>query len=400
MSRDFTPMELYLADKQLHNTLRKSSIILKTDEGEKEAFPISEKVKERWPEITFLFYSMALEMSEANLVEAEKQALDEIERCIEKLEREEIVLTESDEMYPVQKWFVGSPDFYYRIRGDEEFLTWTKGFIEKKARELIRDTPQEWYGNSNKEITEVTDESLAVLLSESFQRAGVNISPEEILQASFEVGSGDHPIRDLDNAEKIMKGYYITDKEAENAFSGEGITHIAKIDSFGDKLYLSDFEAGQIATATGIRVIKSFPKIRDAAYMRKASGALYPDTPENRKAISTYLRKNYGDQYGDYGFFDAGSAPQIGPRVRVPDMVDSLFMLGLTDMEVAAALTRIVRQLRELGKNAKADAIRDLRDELFPDYWRTLPEFSPRITQPQEPPRRKKRPQGSGGRSI
>ena len=150
MSRDFTPRELYLVEKEMKPSLRDIKIV--NDKGEEIIFSKTpEGAKERYPELTFLVSDQESLFGSADtivdLTEDRKRVLDAIEEKIQNIE-EGNGLNEEDPFLFVEQWFCGKldPNFYYREENERLFLS----EIEKSEKRIRNPQTKAFVENDKK----------------------------------------------------------------------------------------------------------------------------------------------------------------------------------------------------------------------------------------------------------
>ena len=141
MSRDWTPKELYYADKKFH--FRDQKITMTDSNGNEIDIGPDREDKDKFPNLSFLGEGVLNLMKEAKLTDEEIQMFEKELKTI--VDNEDIGILASnwlradvdETLRLTAQWFEGKldPAFYYRERNDEVYA--------EKAADLIREPTQD-----------------------------------------------------------------------------------------------------------------------------------------------------------------------------------------------------------------------------------------------------------------
>ena len=128
MSRDWTPRELFYANKRYN--FRNQSFVLQRSDGKEYPLGPSKREKELYPNLSFLGEGVLKQMKESGLCDEDIIVFENELKTI--VENEDIGIpasnwdrTDVDESLRLTaQWFQGKldPSFYYRERNDEIFV--------------------------------------------------------------------------------------------------------------------------------------------------------------------------------------------------------------------------------------------------------------------------------------
>lgn len=141
MSRDWTPKELYYADKKFH--FRDQKITMTDSNGNEVDIGPSKEDKDKFPNLSFLGEGVLNLMREANLTDEEIQVFEKELKIVADNEDTGVPSSHwiradvSETLRLTAQWFEGKldPAFYYRERNDEIYA--------EKAVDLIKGLTQD-----------------------------------------------------------------------------------------------------------------------------------------------------------------------------------------------------------------------------------------------------------------
>ena len=140
MSRDFTPCDMYMADKQFDGNIRNVNYVQIVD-GKRIPIPKNEILKTQFPETYFLFESGLKKLSEhENFCEVAtnvEEILVSLEKELETGNIDEHCINANEDFLNAsiedvtKSWFFGKldPDFYYRERNNDLFLEYLETIL-------------------------------------------------------------------------------------------------------------------------------------------------------------------------------------------------------------------------------------------------------------------------------
>ena len=147
MSRDWTPKELYYADKKFH--FRNQNITMTDSNGNEIDVGPDKEDKDKFPNLSFLGEGVLTLMREAKLTDEEIQIFEKKIKTV--VDNEDIGIPASNWIRPdvsetlrlTAQWFEGKldPSFYYRERNDEIYaekaVDLIKGLTQDKSETFI-----------------------------------------------------------------------------------------------------------------------------------------------------------------------------------------------------------------------------------------------------------------------
>ena len=145
MSRDWTPRELFYADKEYGFRDRKIEMVYKDEDGNEKTMAIgpTDKEKELYPNLSFLGEGAMRAMQSLGMTEEEIMVFEKELSAI--VENEDINIPASNWDRPdidstlrlTAQWFEGvlDPSFYYRERNDEAFAEQAMELVREKGKE-------------------------------------------------------------------------------------------------------------------------------------------------------------------------------------------------------------------------------------------------------------------------